>query len=180
MKIGFDLDRIFVNNPPFVPTQLIDRLYKLKEGEILLYRFPSKPEQLLRTITHFPLFRPPMKTNIQFLEQIEKDKHQLYLISSRFGFLKKRTSTLMKNYKLDTFFDQLFFNFENKQPHIFKNEVLQRLHLDMYVDDDLALLKYLQKNNPNTKLYWLNKKETKQMSNNLWAIKDLKEIFIQP
>jgi hypothetical protein len=179
MNIGFDLDKIFIDYPPFVPAKIFDKLYKKRDNGILLYRFPSYPEQLFRKATHYHLFRPPIKENILFLKNISKQQNKLYLISSRFGFLQKETNAIMKRYQLDKIFDGVYFNFENKQPHLFKTEILTKLHLDMYIDDDLSLLNYLSNHTTDkTKFFWLNyAREKKPLAKNVFAISQLSEIF---
>ena len=127
MNIGFDLDRVFINTPPLVPGKIITKLYKKKDNGVLLYRIPSRPEQLFRRATHMPLFRPPIEENLAILRSIPKKDNKLYLISSRYKFLEGATKQLVKVYGLDLLFDKLYFNFENKQPHIFKNEILPKL-----------------------------------------------------
>ncbi len=114
MNIGFDLDGIFINTPPLVPKELIEKLYKKKDNGVLLYKIPSSSEQLFRKATHLPMFRPPIKDNLKFLKSISKKDHKLYLISSRFKFLEKETNQLVKKYGLDTVFDGIYFNFDNK------------------------------------------------------------------
>jgi len=178
MNIGFDLDKIFIDYPPLIPDVVIDRLYKQKTNGALLYRIPSKPEQLLRLFTHYSFFRPPIIENIEFAKKIyRKNKNRHYLISSRFGFLKKRTHTLIQKYRLNKIFDGMFLNFENKQPHIFKNELIKKLKIDRYVDDDLLLLQFLARKNQKTKFFWLNKKTKGPLEKNLVAITKLSEIL---
>lgn len=159
MTIGFDLDRIFINTPPLIPGKVISKFYKKKDNGELVYRIPSRPEQIFRRVTHFPLFRPPIEENLAVLHKLAKKQNKLYLISSRYKFLEDVTEQLVKKYQLDTIFDKLYFNYENKQPHEFKNEVLKKLKLDMYIDDDLSLLQYVAKDNPKTKFYWLETDE---------------------
>jgi hypothetical protein len=157
MKIGFDLDKIFIDYPPFVPASIIDSIYKKKTENTLLYRIPKRPEQILRRFTHYPFFRPAIKENILFLRKISSlKKHQYYLISGRFGFLRKTTEQLLKKHTFDKIFNKMFFNFDNKQPHVFKEKVINSLHLDCYIDDDLPMLEYLAKKNTKTKFFWLS------------------------
>jgi hypothetical protein len=179
MKIGFDLDKVFVNTPPFVPLSLINRLYKQRDNGILLYRIPTRPEQLFRKVTHISHFRPPIKKNLEYLRELANDKNnQLYLISSRFKFLEPETKKLVKKYQLDNIFDKLYFNYDNKQPHEFKNEILQKLSLDIFVDDDLSLVRYVAKDNPKTKFFWLDDRvKPAKLDNNINAIAKLGEIF---
>lgn len=178
MNIGFDLDKIFIEYPFFLPDFIIDKAYKIILGNSIIYRIPSKPEQLLRLLLHYPLFRQPINKNIKFVKNIsKKNAHNYFLISGRFGFLKNRTEEIIKKYELDTVFKKIFINFNNEQPHIFKSNLMKQLKIDEYVDDDLYLLKYASKQNPKTKFFWLNNKISKKINNNLYAITDLKEMF---
>jgi uncharacterized HAD superfamily protein len=178
MRIGFDLDKVFIDSPPFIPSHWIEKAYKKKDNGILLYRIPSYPEQLFRKSLHYPAFRPPIKQNIAILKELAKQKHELYLISSRYKFLEKITNDLIKRHHLDKFFTNLYFNYENQQPHLFKNEVLNTLNLDMYIDDDLSLLKHIAKNNKKTKFYWLNRGRTQRnVPQNIVGINSLTEIM---
>lgn len=177
MRIGFDLDKIFIDFPPFIPDKLIERLYRKKANGELLYRIPSRPEQLVRRMSHLPFLRPAIVENISYLRSLPKDKHTLFLISSRFGFLERRTKQLIELYHFDTIFDQMFFNFSNKQPHEFKDEVLQKLNLDVYIDDDFHLLKYVAKRNKKTRFYWLTGGSGgRQITKNIFAISKLPDI----
>jgi hypothetical protein len=177
MNIGFDLDNIFINTPPLIPQSIIERLYRKKTNGELQYRIPSRKEQILRQFSHTPLFRQPIKKNLKILKNITKDSHGLYLISSRFGFLKNHTEKLVKKHKLGDIFHTLYFNFDNRQPHIFKSDIINKLKLDKYVDDDLHLIKYIASKNNHIKLYWLNKKVNKQISKNIKAVTDLADIL---
>lgn len=178
MNIGFDLDKIFIDYPFFIPDFIIDKLYKKKSNGTLSYRIPKRPEQLLRHLIHQPIFRQPIKENLEFMRNLaSKNTHNYYLISGRFGFLKKKTNELVKKHGFNNIFKDLYFNFENNQTHLFKNQLIQKLKIDCYVDDDLALLNFLTKNNPKTKFFWLNKQASKKLSDNLFAIKRLSEMF---
>jgi hypothetical protein len=177
MNIGFDLDKVFINYPPCLPSQLFDKLYKKKDNGILVYRIPQYPEQLIRKATHLPFLRPPITKNLEFLKSIPKAHNKLYLISSRYHFLEKATERVTKKHGLDKIFDKMYFNFKNKQPHIFKDEIIRPLKLDIYIDDDLSLLKYVAKNNPNVKFFWLTKQRDKQvLPSNITAIEKLSQI----
>lgn len=177
MNIGFDLDKVFIDYPPIFPSILFDKLYKKKDNGVLLYRIPTYPEQLVRKALHFPALRPPIKSNLDFLRRIPKKNNKLYLISSRYKFLEGITNKLIKRYALDEIFDGLYFNYENKQPHKFKNEIIKGLNLDLYIDDDLSLVNYVAKHNPKTKFLWLNhRNQDKPREKNVFSINQLEEI----
>lgn len=178
MNIGFDLDKVFIQYPPFIPEILVDKVYKRKVSGKLIYRIPSKPEQLFRLFLHQPIFRQPIKNNIAFIKKLTKqNSNKHYLISGRFGFLKNRTSDIIKKYSFDKIFDGLYLNFQDNQPHLFKNKIIKKLNIDLYVDDDLQLLEHLCRDNPKVKFFWLNKNQTKSLRKNLFAIKNLSEMF---
>src|SRR3989344_3255633 len=130
MNVGFDLDRIFISNPPYVPEKIA-----------------------------------------------AENNHTYYLISSRFGFLKKITEELVQKYNLDKIFKSLHFNIINEQPHLFKDKIIKKLKIDRYVDDDLFLLNFLADKNYKTKFFWLNKKISKTLGKNLFAIKHISKIL---
>jgi hypothetical protein len=178
MNIGFDLDKIFINLPPFIPSKVINFFYKAKANHELRYRFPSKIEQMIRIISHHPIFRTPIMENLSYIKNLAlENKDKYYLISSRFSFLKNRTTDLIKRHNLDKIFNAMYFNYENKQPHQFKNEIIKKINLDMFVDDDLQLLEYLTDRNSKTKFFWLNNKISKPLRKNLFAIKHISEMF---
>lgn len=177
MKIGFDLDGIFIGTPPLVSRKLLERFYKAKTNGRLRYRIPSRPEQLFRKATHLPFLRPPIKENIAFLRSIAKKKHKLYLISSRYKFLEKETTNFLKKQGLDKLFDGIYLNYNNEQAHIFKNNVIKKLQLDMHIDDDTALLNFVAKENPKTKFFLLNNEEDNpKLATNIFPITKLSDI----
>lgn len=178
MNIGFDFDKIFIDYPPFIPDRVINRIYKQKDNGVLLYRIPASPEQLLRKLTHLPFFRPAITDNLAFVRDLAKQNgNNLFLISGRFGFLQKQTEKLKQKHKLHEIFSTMHFNFNNEQPHIFKNKLIKKYHIAIYIDDDLSLLKFLAKENPTSHFYWLNKKNQANLQKNLFAITHLSQAF---
>lgn len=174
MRIGFDLDGIFVDKPPMVPKIVIEWLYRGRD-HTLAYRIPSRPEQFVRKVSHMKMFRPPIKQNIRFIKQQKLLKHTLFLISGRFGFLQKETEAILRAHVIDGMFSKVMLNIDNEQPHLFKEKILKKLKIDLYVDDDLRLLEYLQQTCPKTKLVWLNSSSC-QKSPLLDTIHDLTKI----
>ncbi len=179
-SIGFDFDKIFVDYPPLIPDFIIDKLYK-KKNHKLTYRFPSYFEQQLRIASHIIFLRQPLINNINALSKISGDKNMdIYLISGRFGFLKKQTNQWLKKYRIDRFFKKTFFNFNNEQPHLFKDRVLKDLGIEKFIDDDLDLLTHLAINNPKSEFYWLSKKnlqKTTYLPKNITQINDLNQFI---
>lgn len=177
MHIGFDLDNVFIDTPPFIPDAVIDRLYRKQSTRKLAYRFPSSFEQSIRKISHLSIFRPALTKNIEICKKRRRKADTFFLISSRYKFLEPETNAVIRKYQLDRLFDTMVFNFENKQPHIFKDKVLKELAVDRYVDDDIHLLDYVAERNKNIHFFWLNGHLDKKMNQNLWAITDISQMF---
>lgn len=155
IRVGIDFDKVLVNYPPLIPDQFINWIYK-KRSKTLKYRFPGKLEQKLRILSHYPLFRHPIVENVSAVKSFYKKKIPVYLISGRFGFLEKRTENWLNIHKLKKYFKEIYFNFENNQPHLFKDKLMKKLKITHFIDDDLDLLMYLAKNNPKIKFYWVD------------------------
>ncbi len=188
MIIGFDFDKVFIDYPPLIPYALVDFLYKgavvfkknKSKSQKIHYRYPGKIEQMIRIVSHYYIFRRPITENIKYLKKIsEKKNNKTYLVSSRFSFLKKRTEAILKKYDLDKYFDGIYFNFEDKQPHLFKEQTIKNLKIDTYIDDDLDLSLYLAQKMPTLTIYWVRdgRKKEGNLPKNVIAIKDLKELY---
>lgn len=177
-KIAFDFDKVFVDYPPFIPTTIIDALYKKKNGH-LSYRIPGTFEQKIRILSHHNLLRSPIKPNIAALSKItDNDDVEAYVISSRFSFLEKKTEDWTKKNKMSRYFKKMYFNYKDEQPHIFKERILRSEEIDKFIDDDLDLLLYLAERNPNIKFYWINKNMPhKKLLSNIIRIRDLEEFL---
>lgn len=175
-KIAFDFDRVFVDYPPIVPTYIIDFMYK-KHNRKLSYRIPGLIERQIRILSHHPLLRAPIKKNIEALEELSKNQDlETFIVSSRFSFLKKRTNDWNRKHKISKYFHKMFFNYRDEQPHFFKEKVLRAEKIDKFIDDDIELLLYLSKRNPDISFYWItNKHPRNKLPANIKRIKDVNE-----
>ncbi|HUV72634.1 MAG TPA: hypothetical protein VMW25_06530 [Clostridia bacterium] len=159
IKIAFDLDGIIIDKPPFVPKALLEWLFRGTFIHQLQYRFPqNRLEQLIRKLSHFYLFRPPLTQNITLIKKIAQDKRFLVFgVSGRYSFLEKETKIWLKKRKLASLFRQVFLNLKNEQPHLFKEKILRKIKADIFVDDDKLLADYLAQKLKQTKIYYYSK-----------------------
>jgi len=147
VRIGFDLDGVIIDKPPFFPQKLIEWLVRSHKNKHLAYRYPKTGlERIVRWISHHPVFRPPIRKNVELLRELSKNEnYELYVVSGRYGFLDSRTKQWFRANNLNGLFRDVYINTENKQPHLFKEEIVKTLKLNYFVDDDLPLIKYLKK-----------------------------------
>jgi len=149
IRIAFDLDGVIIDKPPFIPKKLLEWLFRGPRKDGLHYRFPTtKFEQWIRKLSHFWLFRPPIKKNIEFIKNLAKDpKYELYIVSGRYSFLEKETKKWLEKWKLTGIFKEIFINLKNEQPHLFKERILKKNGIQIFVDDDELISLYLSKKN---------------------------------
>jgi len=165
IKIGFDMDGVLVNKPPLIPKKWLEYLFQGRRENGLHYRYPKTELEIwLRKFSHFYLFRPPIKKNIEIAKEFKKQGYKLYLISSRYSFLKKETMAWLKRRKLDNVFEEIFINLNNEQPHIFKEKIIRQLDLDYYFDDDRNTVDFLQLKFKD-KIFWVKQRETVCLKN---------------
>jgi uncharacterized HAD superfamily protein len=158
LRLAFDLDGVIINKPLFVPKALVETLFK-GSSKKLHYRFPkSRLEQLIRRLSHFYVFRPPISKNISLIKKIKKQTpHQLFLVSSRYSFLKRQTQIWFEKRKIVALFDKIWLNTKDESPPLFKEKILRRLKPDYFFEDDPEIASFLSKKLPQTKVLLMPK-----------------------
>jgi hypothetical protein len=158
VKIGFDLDGVVIGKPFFVPQLLMEKLVREKVDHQLSYRYPkSVIEKKIRIFSHHPILRPPIKDNIVLIKELYKSNmYEIYVVSSRYSFLERRTNEWFKFYNLRKFFKEIFINLEDEQPHIFKEKMIKKLKLNVFIDDDKPLLKFLKSKTDGVELIYVS------------------------
>lgn len=158
IRIAFDLDGVIIDKPPLVPKRLLEWLFRGWKENGLHYRFPhSKIEQKIRKISHFYLFRPPIKKNIEFVKKLSKNpKYELYAVSGRYSFLREETEKWLEKRKIKGIFKEVFINMPDEQPHLYKEKKLREMKAEIFVDDDGLLADYLAEKSK-AKIYCFSK-----------------------
>lgn len=146
-KIGFDLDGVLINKPPFITKSLLEWLVRSHNTTKLSYRYPKHNlERWTRWLSHHPIFRPPLKNNIRIVKKLSREeKCRLYAISSRYKFLEERTKEWFRYHRLNDVFESIYINLNNEQPHLFKERMIKKLKIEVFIDDDLHLIQYLRR-----------------------------------
>lgn len=182
IKIAFDLDGIIIDKPPLIPRSVIERLFKgFSKSKRLHYRFPkSKIEQVIRKISHFYLLRPPIRENIDLIKNLAKEnKYDLYIISARYSFLENETKNWLIKRGLDNVFKNVYLNLNNRQPHLFKEEILKKLKPEIFIDDDYLLVDYLVEKRVSKNIYCfsLNNTNDKCKKTKTLSFEELKKLL---
>lgn len=160
LKVGFDLDGVILYNPIRIFRPIASFLkpffFKKKKNSNKSFYFPhSRLEKILWRILHKTSFAPAK--GLGLIKQLSNDnKIETYIITGRYKFLEKDFVKWLKVIKAKTFVKKSVFNIENKQPHIFKEEMIKKLGLDIFVEDNWGIVKYLSKRPLKTKILWIN------------------------
>lgn len=161
LKVGFDLDGVLLYNPARIFRPLIAFLKNIffNHSQPLTFYYPkTRLEKWLWWLFHkSSLFVAPGFEDIKKL--VKQKKIKAYLITARYHFLKKDLDRWLKKMKINHYFSGVYYNKNDEQPHLFKERIIKRLKLDIFVEDNWDIVKYLnlkfENRKSNLKIYWV-------------------------
>ena len=158
LKVGFDMDGVILYNPiRFVrPIAKLFKPFKsalLKQKKESFYFPKSKIEQFLFRLLHKTSFIPNSALK-DIKKLVRAKKIKAYIITGRYSFLTKDYETWLKKIKAETIFDKCYQNKEDLQPNEFKEKMIKKLNLDVYVEDNWDIIQKLNHHTP-AKIFWL-------------------------
>lgn len=155
LRVGFDMDGVLLYNPgrivrPFVSCVKQAFLHKKK----LTFYYPkTNPEKLFWGLAHkSSIFNAPGLHEITKL--VKEGKIEAYLITARYNFLGSTVQQWVKKNKLEKTFASVFYNSKDEQPHEFKERMIKKLHLDVYVEDNFDVVNHLAQTTP-AEILWI-------------------------
>ena len=158
LKVGFDLDGVILYNPirfvrPIAKLLKPLKSFILKQKEEFFYYPESKVEQFLFRLLHKTSFMPDLA-----LKDIKKlvmaNKIKAYIITGRYSFLKKDYEIWLKKIKAKTIFTKCYQNQNDLQPNEFKEIMIKKLNLDIYVEDNWDIIQKLN-HHTKAKIFWI-------------------------
>jgi hypothetical protein len=146
LRVGFDLDGVLLYNPARIVRPIIALMKKKKvlidRNELEFY----VPEPGIGQFFWELLHKSSMWVAPGF-EQIEELKNQKliepYLITGRFGHLKKDYLKWKQKMGAEDLFVNCYMNGRNEQPHLFKERMIKELKLDVFIEDNWDIVQYL-------------------------------------
>jgi len=182
IKVGFDLDGILLYNPAriFRPIIYFIKKYILKRKTNQFYYPKNKLEQFIWLFLHkSSLF--PAKGIDEIKQLIKQKKIKVYVISARYESLKKDFLFWRKKIDPENLFSSWYYNEKNDQPHLYKEKMIKKLNLDIFVEDNWDIVKYLKtqnaklKSGKKTKIFWIYNLLDKKIKYQ-YKFKSLKEV----
>ena len=157
LKVGFDLDGVLLYNPARIvraPVVRIKHLFFPKKDNVF-YVPTTGPERFLWHIFHLSsIFIAGGFSDIKKLR--EKGIIEPYLITARYDFLKPDLKRWLRLMKAHDTFEGVFMNENNMQPHEYKEKLVKRLDLDVFVEDNWDVVAHLNKTSRSKNLWIYN------------------------
>lgn len=157
LKVGFDLDGVILYNPIRIFRSFISDFLKKKimKKENKIFYIPQSP--ILKYIWRL-LHKTSFMIDPGFSDLIKISKNKkfkLYLITGRYNFLEKDYQNWLKKISADKIFIQCFLNRDNLQPNKFKEKMIKKLNLDIYVEDNFDIIEKLN-HKTKAKIIWIS------------------------
>ncbi len=154
MRIGFDLDGVLLYNPARIARPLVTSakraLFRKKEAKFFIPTTPA--QQFIWRVFHYSsLFVDPGVDEVKKL--VDQGKIEAYVISGRYGFLATDFEKWMRKINTNSHFLETLHNIKNQQPYLFKKGEIDKLKLDVFIEDNWDVVQKLQ--GGKTKIFWL-------------------------
>lgn len=179
LRVGFDLDGVLLYNPLRITRPLVSIAKNLffKKQPLHFYT-PQKnwEKQIWKFFHKSSIFIAPGLDDVKKL--IKNKKIKAYIVTARYSYLKNDLEKWLKKMKVDRHFSGIYYNRQDEQPHLYKERMIKKLGLDIFVEDNWDIADYL---NPKTRTYWIynifdrNKKFINKFANLKSAVKKIKE-----
>lgn len=158
IRIGFDLDGVLLYNPARTARPLIAFVKKrlLRKKQTKFFYPHTKWQQALFRLFHLSSFMTaPGLDSIRDL--VAQDKIEAYLITARFAYLKKDLDAWLRKVNGETIFKEVYYNKRNQQPHVYKAHMIEKLQLDVYMEDNWDIVEHisLHKHLNHCRVYWI-------------------------
>ena len=146
IRVGFDLDGVLLYNPARIIRPIISLIKHIfSKRKRLSFYYPKSPfkQWLWRLFHKSSIFIAPGIGDIR--ELVRHKKIEAYIITARYSFLGKELTEWIKKNKFDTVFAAVYYNKEDEQPHLFKERMIKKLNLQVFVEDNYDIVDHLSK-----------------------------------
>lgn len=145
IRVGFDFDGVIAYNPARIiraPVAYVKRrFFGIKK---LSFFYPTSAWQRLFWILVHDSSVFPAKGIDLFRKAVATGEIEAHLITARYSFLDDHLDKWLTKYDLKSYFKSININQKDQQPHIFKAEMVQKLALEYFIEDNLDIVEYVQ------------------------------------
>lgn len=155
LKVGFDFDGVVAYNP-FRVIRAPWALFKRRVLGIkkLTFFYPkSSWQKIFWIIIHESSIFPANGTKL-LRELVKRGDIEAHLVTARYSFLDDHLYGWLDKFHLRDLFKTIHLNKNDEQPHVFKERVVKELQFDVFIEDNLDIVEYLQRRS-DTKIFWI-------------------------
>lgn len=158
LKIGFDLDGVLLYNPARIVRPIIVRFKKIfLPAEVNKFHLPKTSfQKLIWNFLHKSSFMAA--DGIDDIKMLVNEKKiEAFIVSARYDSLKEDFNKWLKILEARKYFAGIYYNDDDEQPQYFKEKMIKKLKLDVFVEDNWDIVKYLnfKFKISNLKLLWI-------------------------
>lgn len=156
LKVGFDFDGVVAYNPFRVIRAPVTFLKRNVLGiKKLQFWYPKKRwQQIFWVILHESSVFPAKGIDLM-RKQVEDNKIEAHLVTARYSFLDDHLYKWLDKYSLRSLFKTVNLNKLDEQPHLFKEKIIKKFDLDIFIEDNWDIVSYLYKRKWNTQIFWI-------------------------
>lgn len=153
LRVGFDLDGVLLYNPARIIRPIMSFVKKnvLRRDLNKFYYPKNKIEKLIWWFLHKSSLWPSPGIN-ELINLVKQKKINAYVVSARYELLEKDFARWINIIDPDKVFSGCFYNNKNDQPQLFKEKMINKLKLDIFVEDNWDIVNYL---NPKFRVFWI-------------------------
>jgi len=155
LRVGFDMDGVLLYNPGRIIRPIASsfkRIFQKKKKLHFYYPKTTYEKIFWRFVHKSSIYNAPGINEIT--ELVKKGEIEAYLITARYNFLGKSVDNWVKKNKLEKTFTGVFFNSKDEEPHLFKEQMIKKLKLELYIEDNFDIVNHLKKNTP-AEILWI-------------------------
>lgn len=155
LKVGFDFDGVIAYNPLRIARFPIVYFKRKIFGvhEMKFYYPKYAWQQIFWRVLHKSSIFP--SRGIKLLKQLVKNGDiEAHLITGRYRFLDGDLHKWLHKHDLRDIFTTININEENEQPHLFKEKIIQKHNLQIFIEDNWDIVNYLSQKNV-SQIYWI-------------------------
>ena len=156
LRVGFDLDGVLLYNPARIirPLMSFVKKYILKRDLNKFYYPKNRIEKFIWWFLHKSSLWPSSGIK-DLIKLIEQKKIKAYVVSARYELLENDFNDWIKIIDPNKKFSGYFYINKNDQPQFFKEKMINKLDLDIFVEDNWDIVKHLKMKNEKLKIYWI-------------------------
>ena len=156
LRVGFDLDGVILYNPARIarPIVAVIKRFLLKKKKLKFYVPQSKWERLMWHWFHkSSLFVASGFDEVRTLAK--ENVIEPYIITARYSFLKEDFEKWLNKMKTVEYIKKSIHNQFDDQPHLYKEKMVREHNLDVFIEDNLDIVKHLAATFPDKVIIWV-------------------------